>query len=119
MALEPFNSLYGLSGQKERHRQWRILVPLASEIALACAVVLLFFVYLQMQVLTATLLVIPAIFIGSVFCWKSFHAAQAVLFLSILVVQFVFLSWSASALVAYSAAFAAIDAALLYFFTRM
>jgi len=71
----------------------RVLVTVAAEVLLACAVALGLFVYSQLPIAYSTGIALVLLFVGSVFCWKSYSAAQIVLVLSLLVTEFVVLTY--------------------------
>lgn len=70
-----------------------VLVTVAAEVLLICAVVLVLFVYLQLPTAVATGLSLALFFAGSLFCWKSLSSAQIILVLSLLASEFVVLSY--------------------------
>lgn len=67
----------------------RVLVSAVSEVALVCAVVLALFGYLQLPLYVSTGAALALFFAGSLLCWRSFTAAQAILLVSLAVSQFV------------------------------
>lgn len=71
----------------------RAVVTVVSEIIMTCAVVLLFFAYLKLEIPTATVAALFCLFAGSVFCWRGFAYAQIMLVLSLAVSEFVLLSF--------------------------
>ncbi len=71
----------------------RAVVAVVSEILMTCAVVLLFFAYLKLEIPVATVAALFCLFAGSVFCWRGFAYAQVMLALSLAVSEFVLLSF--------------------------
>ncbi|VVB99906.1 Uncharacterised protein [uncultured archaeon] len=74
----------------------RMLLTVAAEVLYICAVVLILFVYLPLPIDISTGAAIAALFIGSLFCWKSYSAAQIMLVLSLLaseVVLYGYFDW--------------------------
>ncbi|MCX8175448.1 MAG: hypothetical protein N3E51_04555 [Candidatus Micrarchaeota archaeon] len=74
----------------------RILITVSAVILLACAVVLLLFVFFSrhFSLVSATAISIVAISAGAIFCWKSLAIAQTILLLSLLISQFVLLRFA-------------------------
>jgi hypothetical protein len=75
--------------KKEDYALQYMYITVASQILLACAIVLLFFVYLPADLAVATGGVLFALLFGSLLCWKSIVAAEAILMLSLLFIEFV------------------------------
>jgi len=64
-----------------------VLVAMIAEVLLVCATALGFFVQFNLPIPVATGGAIAVLFIGSVFCWKSPLAANAILAISLLAVE--------------------------------
>lgn len=65
----------------------RVLVTAIAEVALVCAVVLALFGYLQLPLYVSTGAALALFFAGSLLCWRSFTAAQAILLVSLAISQ--------------------------------
>ena len=70
-----------------------VLVTVASQVFLVCATILSFFVYLQLPLSTAAAASLAVLFLGSLLCWKDYGTAQNLLVVSLLVSEFVILSY--------------------------
>lgn len=68
-------------------------VIIAAEISLVCATVLVFLVYFSLPIQVSTMVALMVIVSGSVICWKSIVAAEAVFMLSVLVAELIILSY--------------------------
>jgi hypothetical protein len=88
MALDFFSS-------EENEGRTHMLVSVASEIFMVCAVVLLFFVHLELSQLISAAGALAAMFLGSLFIWKSYNGAKLVLLFSLVVIQLVLLKYAA------------------------
>ncbi|GEM_PF-3475818 len=71
----------------------KMLITVAAEILLICAVLLLLFVYLELPLTLATGTALFALLIGSLFCWSNLASAQIILLLSLFSVEFVLLGY--------------------------
>jgi len=71
----------------------RMGVAFTAIIALCCASVLLFFVYLKMPIGISTAALLFSIFLGTLVCLKSGWASQVMLVVSLIVGEFVILSY--------------------------
>lgn len=74
---------------KRRESHEPIIIPIVSEILLVCAAVLWFLVYFQMPIEYATAGMLFALIFGSFLCWKSPLAAEAILYVSLFMTQYV------------------------------
>lgn len=90
-------------------------VTIASEIALICAVVLLFFVYLSLPLPYATGGALLSILFGSAIAWRNLAGAEAVFVLSVLAVEIVVLGYFPGMLLP----FVAMDIAIIAWLASM
>ena len=68
-------------------------ITIASEISMVCAIILLFFVYLDIPVNYATGGVLFSLLIGTALCWQSVVAAEAILVVSVLGTELIVLKY--------------------------
>ncbi|MEM4633784.1 MAG: hypothetical protein QW275_01385 [Candidatus Anstonellaceae archaeon] len=71
----------------------RMIITISSQLLLICAAILVFFAYFQLPIFIATAACLTILLMGSVFCWRSLANAQTIFMLSILVIQFVLISY--------------------------
>lgn len=103
---------------KDQTAMRRVLVSMAAEILIICAVISVMFVYLRVNAEVGTPVAIVLFFIGSLFCWRSFSNAQIILLLSLAAMELVtldyfsYLGW----LIIF---FFVLDAVVIYLFTKL
>lgn len=81
-------------GVDEDEARTHVLVTIASEVFLVCAVVLVFFVHFQLPMTIASAASLAGLFIGSLLAWQKYRNALAILLLSLVAVQVVLLKFS-------------------------
>lgn len=81
-------------GMDEDEARSYVLVTVAAEVFLICAVVLVFFVHLQLPVSIASAGALASLFIGSLLSWQKYRNAKFILFLSLVAMQVVLLKFS-------------------------
>lgn len=86
-----------------------LLVTVAAVTLLICAALVSVFAYLQLPMLIASGAALAVLLGGSILCWRSFLAAQAILMLSLLVIEVAIMSFENNLL----APFAVLDIVVL------
>ncbi len=81
-------------GMDEDEARSHVLVTVAAEVFLVCAVVLVFFVHLRLSMDIASAGSLASLFIGSLLSWQKYRNAKIILFLSLVAVQVVLLKFS-------------------------
>ena len=74
---------------KRRDTAVHILIPAIAEILLACASALVFLAYLRLPIEYATAGMLFVLLFGSFLCWKNQRAAEAVLYVSLFLTEYV------------------------------
>ena len=75
------------------------MVSAVAEILLICASVLWLFVYLALPIEVATIGMLFVLLFGSFICWKSQLAAEAILYISLFLSQFVIVKYFSSLII--------------------
>lgn len=81
-------------GVDEDEARSHMLVTVAAEVFLVCAVVLVFFVHLRLSMDIASAGALASIFIGSLLSWQKYQNAKIILLLSLVAMQAVLLKFS-------------------------
>jgi hypothetical protein len=71
----------------------RLLLTVASQTLLICAVLVLFFSYLRLSLEIASGFALTLLLGGSLLCWRNFFAARAMLILSMIGIEVAILAY--------------------------
>jgi hypothetical protein len=93
----------------------RIFLAALAEILLVCTAVLLFFAYLTLPIEIATAACVFVLFIGTLLCWKSTTASEAIMVIGLFGSQYILVSYFSQLLLP----FLIFDVLVLFTMTRI